>query len=197
MLQQVRMPYVKFFTEVRETVDENGHILRVPEYRAEVTPAGGKDTQIKVMSDWLPQLRNMSVSRGPVDTNAAEYEIWYEKISQAFEKYKKGEEVDYDGTPLRGSLAFTKVEIANCEAANVFTIEDLALASEESIQRIGMGGRNLKDRANKIVASQSSNDLAAENAALKLKVNEMDERIKELVELVGQDRKTLTVKKAA
>ncbi len=179
MLQQVRMPHIRFETEVKETRDEDGHIVRTNVYFAHVTPAGGKDVLVKDAEQWLRELKDKSMVRGAFDQAAAEYEQWYTKVKAAFDQYKAGEEMTTDGTPLRASLAFTKAEIAQAESVKIFSIEDLAGANEEAISRMGMGGRGLKIKAQKLL--ETKGDVAQENAALRQKIADLESKVERML----------------
>lgn len=187
MLQQVRMPYVRFETTVKESKDENGHIVRQNVYYAHITPAGGKDEVVKIASEWIEELRRKGDTRGPFDQAANEYSIWYERFSKGFEAYKKGEEMITDGTPIRASLAFMKSEIAQAEAAKIYSIEDLANCNEEAIQNMGVGGRALKAKAAEILKTKDSSHSAEEIAALKLQVQELKQLIDDMKEAGMQE----------
>jgi hypothetical protein len=153
MLQQARLPYVRFETQVRERKDAQGHSVFDNIYYAHITPAGGKDEVVKVAEEWLEDLRNKASVRGPFDSAASEYDQWYTRFKQGFEQFKAGEELTCNGTPLRASMAFTKAEVAQAEAVKIFSIEDLAACNEEAIGRMGMNGRGLKMKAHKLLES--------------------------------------------
>lgn len=179
MLQQVRMPHIRFETEVKETRDEEGHIVRQTVYMAHITPAGGKDVLVKNAEEWIRELKEKSMVRGAFDQAASEYEQWHAKVSQAFNQFKAGEEMTVDGTPLRASLAFTKAEIAQAESVKIFSIEALAEANEEAISRMGMGGRALKTKAQKLL--ETKGDVAQENAALRQKIADLEAKVERML----------------
>ncbi|MBN9410835.1 MAG: hypothetical protein J0H69_16940 [Burkholderiales bacterium] len=173
------MPHIRFETEVKETRDEDGHIMRKNVYFAHVTPAGGKDVVVKDAEQWLLELKEKAMVRGAFDQAAAEYEQWHAKVKAAFEQYKAGEEMTTEGTPLRASLAFTKAEIAQAESVKIFSIEDLAEANEEAISRMGMGGRGLKIKAQKLL--ETKGDVAQENAALRQKISDLEAKMERML----------------
>lgn len=189
MLQTVRLPHVRFDTLVKETKDAEGHTVFTNVYYAYITPAGGKDEVVKVATEWLEDLKNKSHTRGPFDSAAHEYEQWYERFSKGFEQYKAGHEQTTNGTPLRASLAFTKAEIAQVESVKIFSIEDLALCNEESIQRMGMGSRNLKLKAQKMLEDKVSGNLAQENEALRIKMEALEEKVNKMLAMGIQEPK--------
>lgn len=177
MLQTARLPYVRFTSEAVSYKDAEGHIGFRDVYYANITPAGGRDETVKVAEDWIKELREKASSRGPFDSAASEYDTWHTTFSKMFEQYKAGLEMTTGGTPLRGSLAFTKAEIAQCESVKLFSFEDVAGCNEEAMQRMGIGARALKQKAQALLDSQASNHLAQENAALRLTVDELTARV--------------------
>lgn len=181
MIQKPKLPYVRFTSEVKEVRDAEGHIERSLEYMAHITPAGGKDEVVKKAEEWIAELRRKGETRGPFDAAANEYSQWFEVFSKMFGQFKAGEELTTSGTPLRACLAFLKTEVAACEAAHVYSLEDLADANEEALMRIGLGGRALKDKAGKLLLSQGDNRLAEENSALKAKIDALEQRIEQFI----------------
>ena len=181
MIQQPKLPYVRFTSEVKEVRDADGHIQRSMEYMAHITPAGGKDEVVKKADEWIAELRRKGETRGPFDSAANEYSHWHQAFSKMFDQFKAGEEMTTTGTPLRACLAFLKTEIAACEAAHVFSLEDLAGANEEALMRIGIGGRSLKDKAAQLLVSQGDNRLAEEISALRVENDALKQRIEQFI----------------
>lgn len=201
MIQQPRLPYVRFVSDVKETRNAEGHIERKMVYMAHITPAGGKDEVVKDAEEWLADLRRKGDTRGPFDSNANEYGRWYEHFSKVFAQYKAGEEMTHPGTPLRGCLSFMKTEIAACEAVHIFTLEGLADANEEALRNIGVGARALKEKAADLLKSQKDNRLAEENAALRAQNEALQEQVRQFMSLstaqTGRRRNTQTEPEAA
>lgn len=181
MIQQPKLPYVRFMSDVKETRDAEGHIQRAMVYMAHITPAGGKDELVKNAEEWLADLKQKAMTRGPFDAAANEYTHWHEVFSKMFGQFKAGEELTTTGTPLRACLALMKTEIAACEAAHILSLEDLAGANEEALMRIGIGGRALKDKAVKLLQSSGDNRIAEENAALRAEVSALKDRIDQFI----------------
>jgi hypothetical protein len=181
MLQTIRFPYVRFESKVIERKDSAGHSVFDPVYYANITPAGGKDEVVKVAEEWLADLRHKGQTRGPFDQAAQEYEKWHEFFSKQFALFKAGEEMTFDGTPLRACPAFTKSETASAESIKIFTVEELSLANEESIQRMGMLGRPMKMKAAKYLEDKQSGNLAQENEALRLRITDLEEKVSEML----------------
>ncbi|MFA6904493.1 MAG: hypothetical protein WC236_15565 [Gallionellaceae bacterium] len=189
MIKAAQMPFVRFETEVETVRDEDGHTQYRNKIMAYITSAGSKDEVVKVADEWIAQLREKSQTRGAFDAAANEYDQWYDRFSKLLQNYKDGLGMDHDGTPLRACLAFTPAEVAQCEAVKIFTIDALAVCNEEAIGRMGMGGRTLKQKAQKILETGDGAKVAEENAALRLKVEELTEKVVQLTALVGAEPK--------
>ena len=187
MIQAARMPYVRFETEVETSKDAEGHNQYKNKIMAYITSAGSKDEVVKIAEEWIVQLREKGQTRGPFDSAANEYEQWYDRFSKLLQNYKDGKGLDHDGTPLRASLAFSPAELAQCEAVKIFTLEDLAVCTEEALGRMGMGGRVLKQKAAKILETADSSKLAEENVSLKLKLEELTAKVEQLMANTGSD----------
>lgn len=197
MIQTPRFPYVRFSVEAKEVKDENGHISFKNQYWATIIPAGGKDEVLKDAVEWIASLRTKGETRGPFDSNANEYIQWHERFSKMFEQFKAGEEMTMTGTPLRAILAFTKAEIAQAESIRIYSVEDLATANEEALRHMGIGARAMKDKAVQLLASKGENHLAEENAALRVKLEQLEARVEDMLAAglkvpgkVGRPRKT-------
>ncbi len=177
MLQSVRLPYVRFETSVAESKDAKGHPIYQNVYHAYVTPAGGKDEVVKVAEEWIAELKKKGDTRGPFDAAANEYRVWHEQFSKAFDAFRNGEEMQIAGTPLRACMAFLKSEIMQAERAHIFSIEDLAACNEEALANMGLGARNLKVKAQEILNTKSGTGQAEEIAALRQKVEDLQDLI--------------------
>jgi hypothetical protein len=189
MLQAVRLPHVRFEDQVLETKDKEGHIQYKTVTYAYITPAGGKDEVVKVADEWVADLMNKSMTRGPFDSAANEYTKWYERFAEMLKRHRDGQEMTVDGTPLRASMAFTQAEVKQCESVKIFSVEDLACANEEGLMRLGMGGRNLKIKAQKLLESKDGDKLAQENEALRVRLAELEEKVTQMVAAGVQEPK--------
>ncbi len=177
MIQQPKLPYVRFVAEAAQSKDADGHVIYKNKYWAHITPAGGKDELVKDADEWVKELYSKGETRGPFDSSANEYTRWHEHFSKQLAQFKAGEELTVSGTPLRAILAFTKAEVAQVENARIYSLEDLASCNEEGIRNIGIGGRALKDKATQLLASQGTNHLAEENSALRVRLEGLEAQI--------------------
>jgi len=113
---------------------------------------------------------------------------WLTAFESRFEHWKKGQELPVNGTSVRQWNVLSPSQCRTLLDLHVLTIEDLAVANEETINRIGMGGRDLQRRAREWLqastnvgqVSERSAAMAAENEALKARIAEMEKQIQQL-----------------
>lgn len=175
-------PYVQFEVrpvEDREASIEAGKTVYKDEIFAIVTPAGTRDRLEKIASEWIANLwEGAKQERIP--------SAWPEAYEQKLKSFLQNKEVPVDGTALEVMTTLTPAQVKNCLNANIRTVEDLAEATEEAMTRIGMGGRDLKQKAQAWLdtagkqgkAAQELNHLRVENDSQKTQINEMSETIK-------------------
>lgn len=179
-IEEARRPHVRFETRAEHYVDAEGHSQYKNVYFAAVTPAGGngKDQLDVNAEDWLKGLQEKARNRGGIDSDL--YMSWHAHFSHMFDLYKQGQEMAVDGTPLRACLAFGPAQIAAAENVKIFSLEALAQASETEIAAIGMGGRDMKTKAEKMLQNLADSRVAEENAALRLQLSDQGTMITEL-----------------
>lgn len=176
-IQQERPPFVQF--EVRSIEDRNasieqGRYVGVDTDFAIITPVGSKDRIERVASEWLAKIKlDEANNRCPKG--------WYASFKGMYEEWKAGNEVPLNGTSLREWPLLTPTQLKTLQSINVHTIEDLAQANEETIMRLGMGGRDLKQKAQDWLAkAKDSGQIVAELAALRARLENVETRNKEL-----------------
>lgn len=104
---------------------EAGHPVYADVEMVEVTTAG--DTR----STWVGKVKDEHRQRWP----------------QAYQAFKQGLEPAVDGMPLEQWPPLTPGQVANLKAIKIFTVEQLAGISDGHLQNIGLGGRQLRDKA--------------------------------------------------
>lgn len=174
-----RPAYVRFErkpVEDRQASVNAGHSVSRDIDYAIVTPVGTKDEIPKLMSDWIPELKQ-KVKEGRLPASHEEFYI------KAYEAWKKGEEAPVDGTPIKDWPVLSPAQRTNCLTANIRTVEDLAVASGEALTRIGMGGQEMKQKAEAwLKASSSIGIVVQENTALKIKAATLEQSVRDLQE---------------
>jgi hypothetical protein len=138
-----RMPYVTFerrAIEDRTRSEEAGHYCAKDVDFAIITPAGSRDRIERQVDEWFLKLKDDALQgRCPED--------WPEAFKKRYESYKQNNEVPEDGTSVKVWPVASPAQIATLLAIGVRTVEDLAVCNEETIMRLGMGGRALREKA--------------------------------------------------
>lgn len=183
MSEAPKPPYVQFEVrpvEDREASLEAGKVVYRDEVFAIVTPAGTRDRLEKIASEWIANLwEGAKQERIP--------SVWPEAYEQKLKSFLQNKETPIDGTPLESMTTLTPAQVKNCLNANVRTVEDLAQANEEAMIRIGMGGRDLKQKAQawldtidkKGKPAEELNRLRTENDAQKTQLAELTKKLED------------------
>lgn len=158
------MPYVTFETKTIEDAVETRR-RREPVFKdqhyARITPPGSRDVQLEKLPQWWEKL----------DTEYRSGRVmgqWIDKWKSDFKKYEQGLEIPLEGTPIRGWKLISGAQQETLIRMNILTVESLAQANAEAIAYIGMGGLELKRRAESwIQQHQDKAPMAIEMAALK------------------------------
>lgn len=180
-LMEAKPPYVSF--EYRPVEDRAQSIAQGrPIYKdvafAVVTPAGSKDRIPKPAEEWLQSIRDLARR----DMYPA---LWVDHYSRAFEFWKSGEEIPDEGLSVKNWPIATPSEVKALLDQNVRTVEAVAQMNEETMARLGMGGRRLKDRAQEFLkAASGPGAQSAEVIALKAENERLKDTVKNLTESV-------------
>lgn len=169
-----RPAYVRFERrpiEDRATSLTAGHVVTKDVDYAIITPVGSRDEIPREVKDWFAQLKGqVKDQRIP--------EKFQEYYTRAYEAWKRGEDIPVEGTPIKGWQVLSPSQQANVLAANVRTVEDLALANGEAITRIGMGGHEIKQKAEAwLKASKEVGTVVQENSALRIRCSTLEQAI--------------------
>lgn len=178
LMPEVR-PYVRFYTEERENraaTLENGIYTPMDVHMVEVTPVGGKNVFLDEAENWLRKIRERSL-RGQYSRD------WVRDFDEMFKMYKEGEEIPEKGISIKTCIMFSPAQQKQILNANIRTLEDLASCTEEGLQAMGPGGRELRDRARAAIdQAKDSGKVAAEVAALKVENAEQRQQISDLLD---------------
>lgn len=136
-------PFVEFkeeYIEDRTATLETGEFVGIPVDMIYVHPAGSKDCIVRDYNEWLAQKRqDASEGRFPKTHLFA--------IQEQYQAWKDGIPKPSYGTPLKDWKHTTPQVLKAMGAVHISTIEELAVANEETIKRLGMGARALKAKA--------------------------------------------------
>ena len=97
-----------------------------------------------------------------------------DRFPRHYEAFKREEEVPVDGTPLSELPGMIASRVAEMKRANVHTIEQLASLDGPTLQKLGMGARGLKHRAEdwlRNAETGSMDQLKAQIAELQAKLD--------------------------
>jgi hypothetical protein len=174
-----RPPYVTFETrsiEDREATIQEGHYVGRDVDYAIITPAGSKDRIERVVSEWFTQLEeNVRAERVPAE--------WVKHFRSVYDDFKAGREAVLNGTSILDWPGLSPSQVKTLQSLRLMTIEDVSVMNEESISRLGMGGRALKQRAVDYLAAANNVGKVAEVAsALRVQTETLEERNRQLEE---------------
>lgn len=185
-----RPPYVAF--EVRAFEDRDASIASGM-YKTKdvdlaiITPQGSKDRTERVVSDWFDNLEQQ------VRQNRFKGD-WLRQYRGAYAAWKEGRELPLEGTPILTWPVLSPSQSKACLDAQVRTVEDLAQANEETIGRLGMGGRELKSKAvSWVTAAAGPGKVTEEISALRASLSDakgrneaLEKQVKELAAQVAK-----------
>jgi hypothetical protein len=175
-MSEARPAYVIFETravEDREQSIAQGHFVAKDVHFAIVTPAGTKDRLEKVATDWLRDLEEgVKQERIPME--------WMQAYRKRYEAFLESREIPEDGIPVTDWPQASPAVVKMLLDISVRTVEQLAEANEETVNRIGMGGRALKAKAQAYLdASKGDGKVSAELDKLRQQVAELTARDKD------------------
>jgi len=111
-----------------------------------------------------------------------------QKYNEQYKRFKSGEAQAASGTPLEELTFLTQGKRLELKALNIYTAEALSDLDGNNLKMLGVGGRELKTKAQAYLDNASNGvdvtKLSAENEALK----------KRLAELEGKDKPASTKK---
>lgn len=174
---EARPPFVTF--EVKALEDrtasiEAGYYKTKDVDYALITPQGSKDRVEREVTDWFANL-TQQVQEGRFSQE------WLSHFKASYAAWKEGRELPLNGTPVRTWPSLSPSQVTQCLEAKLRTVEDLANANEETISRMGMGGRALKDKAvNWLSVAASGGKVTEELTALRVKAEAAEARNKQL-----------------
>ncbi len=187
---EARPPYVTF--EVR-AVEDRAASIEAGFYKtrdvdfAFITPQGSKDRIEREVQSWFENLtEQVNQQRFPSE--------WKRHFEESYKAWKEGRELPLNGTPILTWPVVSPSQVKALLDARVKTVEDLAGANEETLNRIGMGSRMLKDKAvSWMTAAGSTGKVTEEMTALKAANKALTDRNEEL----GKQLKELAASVAA
>lgn len=192
MQREERPPYVQF---ERRPVENKSASIEAGRYVATdvdfvlVTPPYSKDCIVHKVSSWFEITRkNVQNGRTPAK--------WLEAWEEAYRRWKDGQEIPLDGTPIKGWGIISPAQQEMLVHLNIRTVEDLAGANDEGLRRIGIGAMDLKQKAAAWLASmkdhgavtQEVSSLKQENSVLRASLETLQKQLSEIKAMIPQKR---------
>lgn len=175
-LMPQRPPFIVF--EQRAIEDRNasiaagGLVMRDVDYVI-VRQVGCKDTVEKEAEGWLADIEKAAAQ----GTYPGE---WVRHFREKYQAFKAGQAEPELGLSVRQWPSLSKAQAENLIAAGVRTVEDVAVMNEPTMQRVGMGARELKGKAKAYVESRDQNKAAEQITALQAQLCDRETRIEAL-----------------
>lgn len=168
--EQERPPYVKFEAmpmEDRDATIANGYYTERMVDFALITARGSKDIIPREVGPWLADLKiRVQQERCPPG--------WPRLMADAYAAWKKDEEAPVDGISLQFWPGISKQQYRLLKEIHILSVEDLATANEESLGRIGMGARHLKNKAVEYLKNAKDNRAVEEVVGLRQRLAEQE-----------------------
>jgi len=173
-----RPAYVRFSRRSREDRNasiQSGHVVELHEDIVHINPPGSRDCVERDVKGWFEnlqgQLRDRMISPATVQYYKDTYARW-----------RDGNEMPPVGTPILGWQLLSSTEQQRVIGCNILTVEDLAEASYEHLQAIGMGSMSMQTKAkNWIAVGQDKGAVALQVQALEEKNAELTRKVEELL----------------
>ena len=84
-----------------------------------------------------------------------------ERYFEAYARFKNQDGSLRDGTPLESWADISPARAADLKRLNIFTVEDIASLPDTSLNRLGMGGRQLRSEAKAFLTDKKSDKTVA------------------------------------
>ena len=181
-LQQARPPFVEFKQlakdDPKKSVELGYRVTRDEDFAFIMQP-GSKDCLEINAKDWLESIRRKSLE-GSHDAYPQE---WVDGFHKKYDAWKSGQEPPLNGTSVKEWPILSPAQVQNFIALRVITIEDVAALTEEAIQRVGMDGRALREKAREWIQTAELSKLAmSENGMLKAELAELKAQLAQIIE---------------
>lgn len=195
---QHRPPYVLFERRAVEdrnaSIAEGRYVTKDVDYIIIVPYGSEGKTKVEREYDlWLRTIKPQVGARGPEAGGYAEVNSrfdadWVQKIENMYALWKKGEDMDVEGFPLKNWPAISPGLLRTCHDMHLLTVEQLANATDDLCQSLGMGGITWRQRARDFLAASGSDatKLSGRLAAAEAEAQNKNARIASLEEQVAQ-----------
>lgn len=174
--------YVEFYMEALED-EEQSKVHGRPIYRdvefIKIVPVGDKNTIVCRPVRFKPE------GNIPADSDR-----WPKK----YQDFKNQQVQVEEGTPVTEWPPLSKSQALMLKGMNIHTVEALASVGDNNLHNIGMGARDLRDKAKAFIEQSEKGSgllrLQSENEDLKLQIQAMKAQMEEFGKLMASHRKT-------
>ena len=191
-LHQARPPFVEFkriAVHDKQQSEKLGRRVTKDLDMAFIMQPGSKDQVERIARDWLNMLKIKAVN-GAADAYPQE---WIDGFHRKFEAWQQGQDAPLNGTSVKEWPVLSPAQADNFISMHVLTIEDVAAMTEEAMRSYGMGGRELKQKAQEWCKGKDS--ASVENELLKKQLALLTERLSKLEQNSDNDGEPLQVKR--
>lgn len=147
---------IQFFTDAKQNAAETLKQGR---------PVFDEKTFIQIN---IPGDKNTEIIREAREGDKNEY-------SRQWKAYEEGRERHIDGTPLSEWPLMSRSQIAELNAINIWSVENLVDLPDSGLDNIGMGARALQQKAQQFLDAQS--DTSAQLAETQRQLAELQEQV--------------------
>lgn len=165
-------PFITFELRAEEDRDASiaaGHFIAKDVPYVLITPQGSRDQIERNAEEWLAQ-SEAQVKDGRLPAE------WLAAFRRKYDAWKEGVEAPVEGTALANWPAISPAQLKMLQELKFRSVEELASANEEALRHLGMGGRQLKSRAQEWLSSAKDVGKQAEAlSALRQEVAELRE----------------------
>jgi len=183
----MRPAYVQFLKKPREDRNASiqaGSIVEFFEDIVLINPPGSKDRVERDVKGWLENLA-LQVKDRMLPPEIADY------YRETYRRWKEGQEMPPNGTPILGWQLLSNTDQQRVIGSNILTVEDLAEASFEHLQSIGMGSMAMATKAkNWIAVGRDKGSVALQLQAIQEKNDQLTRQVEAL--LAAQAEKAAT-----
>lgn len=183
--QSEQAPFIEFILDSEEdreaTLKSGGKLMMRDVHIVQLRQRGATDFATVKVSDWLAQAhRDSNAGRQP--------EHWASEWEKAYEKWKAdmdGENIT--GHDLRKWPGVSKAQLHNLRQTGIITVEDVSRMTDAVVDRMGMGARALRSRAQAWL-EQANGESRAEEVAqardtIKAQASQIEDLQKQVTEI--------------
>lgn len=149
-----------------------------------ITPSGGRDNVERPVLEWLESKKRTG-------------DKWHEHYRKCYDAWKGDQEQPIEGNSIKSWPMASPSEVATLKHAGIRTVEELAVANEATLGRVGMGSRALQAKAKTWLKTAADVGRAtAQITSLEQKVADLEEKNEEQASELARLRQQLASTKS-